>query len=104
MLTLNYEFRKGIFFLRLIGELNETSYLTQQHIIEKLLTIIRFKYIVININYLHKINLSGLNYFSKICYISQKNNDNLIICDKNKFLTKLLHKNIPSIKNEQEVL
>lgn len=104
MLTLNYEFQKGIFFLRLIGELNEASYLTQQHIIEELLTIIRFKYIVININYLHKINLSGINCFSKICYISQKNNDNLIICDKSNFLTKLIRKNIPNIKNEQEVL
>lgn len=104
MLTLNYEFRKGIFFLRLIGELNETSYLTHQHLIERILTMIKFKYIVININYLHKINLTGLNYFSQLCYISQINNDNLIICDKNKILTKLLHQNIPNIKDEQEVL
>jgi len=104
MLSLNYEFRKGIFFLRLIGNLNKENYMIHQPIIEKLLITSKFKYIVINTNYLHNIDLSGLNCLYKLCHLSQQNDSNLIICDKNKFFTKLLHYNIPSIKDEQEIL
>ena len=104
MLSLNYEFRKGIFFLRLIGNLNKETYLIHQPIIEELLITIKFKYIVINTNYINNIDLFGLSYFFKLCYLSQQNNSNLIICDKNKFFAKLLHYNIPRIKDEQEIL
>lgn len=104
MLNLNYEFRRGIFFLRLIGELNEKTYLEQIPIIERLLTINGFKYIVINTNYLKKINLHGINCFFDLCNLSKKNSINLVICDKNNFFTNLLHNNIPNIKEELEVL
>lgn len=104
MLSLNYEFRKGIFFIRIIGELNEKNYLEKEYIIENILLINKFKYIVINTNYLEKIDLSGINYLLKICTISQLNNSNLIICDKNNIFSKLLNYNIPSIKDEIEIL
>jgi len=104
MLNLNYEFRKGIFFLRLIGELNQENYLTQEKIIEDILTINKFKYIVINTNYIEKIDLPGINYFLKICTISQENNDHLVICDKSDIFIKLLNYHIPCIKDELEIL
>jgi len=104
MLSLNYEFRKGIFFLRLIGELNKDNYLEHQELLEEILTINKFKYIVINTNYLNKIDLSGINYLLKICALSQENNDNLVLCDKSNIFTKLFNNNIPNIKDELEVL
>jgi len=104
MLNISYEYRKGIFFLRLIGELNQKSYLEQQSLIEEILTINKFKYIVINTNYLRKIDIIGINYLIKLCDISKRNNEKLVICDKNKTFSKLINYNIPNIKDELEVL
>lgn len=104
MLNLNYEFRKGIFFLRLLGELTQKTYSTQLSTIEELLTINNFKYIVINTNYLDKIDFSGINCFFELCNISKQNSTSLVICDKSKLFTKLLHYKIPNIKEELEVL
>ena len=104
MFSIDYEYRKGIFFLRLIGELNKENYLANQIKLEELLTINKFKYIVINTNYLQKVDLPGLNYFIKICVLSQTNNDRLVICDKSKIFAKLFNQNIPNIKDELEVL
>ena len=104
MLKINFEFRKGIFFLRLIGDLDKTSYLDKEREINELIIKNKFKYIVINTNYLNKIDFDGLNYMTKIYFITRKSESNLVICDKYNIFSRLLNNNIPSIKNELEVL
>lgn len=104
MLKINFEYRKGIFFIRLIGNLNNQNYKQKDKILRNLITENNFKYIVINTNYLKKVDLDGLNYLLEIFYITKNNQSELVICDKNKFFERLLHNSIPSIKEEIEVL
>ena len=104
MLKINFEFRKGIFFLRLIGDLDKCSYLSKEREILELITNNRFKYIVINTNYLKRIDFDGLNYMTKIYYLTRESESNLVICDKYNIFSRLLNDNVPSIKTELEVL
>lgn len=104
MLKINFEFRKGIFFIRLIGNLNNKNYFENEKILKDLIIENKFKYIVINTNYLKNVDLDGLNYLLEIFYITKSNESNLIICDKNNIFKRLLNKSIPSIKEEIEVL
>ena len=104
MLEINFEFRKGIFFLRLIGNLNNKNYKHHEEKLKNLITVNKFKYIVINTNYLEKVDLDGLNYLLEVFYITKMNESNLVICDKNKIFKRLLNNNIPSIEEEIEVL
>lgn len=104
MLKINFEFRKGIFFIRLIGNLNNENYKQEDIELKKLILENRFKYVVINTNYLEKVDLDGLNYLLEIFYITKENESNLVICDKSSIFKRLLNDNIPSIKEEIEVL
>lgn len=104
MLKINFEFRKGIFFIRLIGNLNNKNYQQKENLLKELIIENQFKYIVINTNYINKIDLDGLNYLLELFYITKENESNLIICDKNNILKRLLNNKIPSIKEEIEVL
>ena len=83
MLKINFEFRKGIFFIRLIGNLNNQNYKQEDQNLKALITENNFKYVVINTNYLEKVDLDGLNYLLEIFYITRLNKSNLVICDKN---------------------
>ena len=104
MLKINFEFRKGIFFIRLIGNLNNKNYITKDSFLKELIIENKFKYVVINTNYLNKVDLDGLNYLLEIFYITKINDSNLIVCDKNNIFKRILNSNIPSIKEEIEVL
>lgn len=104
MLKINFEFRKGIFFIRLIGDLNKETYKEKVAEIEKLIIENNFKYIVINTNYLKHIDLTGLNYITRFYYLTKENDSNLVICDKFKILKTLLNNNVPLIEDELEVL
>lgn len=104
MLKISFEFRKGIFFIRLIGDLNNKNYKQDEEMLKKLITENQFKYIVINTNYLEKVDLDGLNYLLEIFYITKTNKSNLVICDKSSIFKRLLNNHIPSIKDEIEVL
>ena len=104
MLEINFEFRKGIFFIRLIGNLKNQNYIPEDEKIKSLILENKFKYIVINTNYLENVDLDGLNYLLEIFYITTRNQSNLVICDKNNIFKRLLNNNIPSIKDELEVL
>lgn len=104
MLKISFEFRKGIFFIRLIGNLNNQNYKPKDKALKTLIIENKFKYIVINTNYLKKVDMDGLNYLLEIFYITKTNDSNLVICDKNSIFKRLLNNNIPSIKEEIEVL
>ena len=104
MLDIDYEFRKGIFFIRLIGNLNKESYKNKKNEIKALIIENKFKYIVINTNNLKQIDLDGINYILEICYMTKESESNLVICDKFNILKRLLNNNFPNIKDEIEVL
>lgn len=100
MLKMNFEFRKGIFFIRLIGSMNSKNSKIYEKEIKNLLMKNQFKYIVINIDNLKSIDLNGINYLSNIYNMTKKNHHYLVLCDK----FKLLNNIIPSIDSELEVL
>ena len=104
MLELNFEFRKGIFFIRLIGDLNKESYSKIENEVKNLIIDNKFKYIVVNINYLKTVDLSGLNYITEIYYLTKESKSNLVICDKSNLFVVLLNNNVPNINDELEVL
>ena len=104
MLKISFEFRKGIFFIRLIGSLNTKTYQTIEKELSSLIMYNKFKYIVINTNYLEEIDLDGINYLTKIYFMTIENNSNLVICDKFNILKRLLNNNVPNIEDELEVL
>ena len=104
MLKISFEFRKGIFFVRLIGDLRKDNIERIKTELQTLITINGFKYIVINTNYLNTIDMAGLNYITEVCYIANNNESNLIICDKTNIFKTLLNNNFPSISDELEVL
>lgn len=106
MLNINFEFRKGIFFLRLIGKMTEENYKIKDREIKELLINNEFKYIVINTNYLYQVDLEGIKYLIEIFSITKNTNidSNLVICDKFDVIKRLVGQNIPNIKDEIEVL
>ena len=104
MLKINYEFRKGIFFIRLIGNLNNKNYKQEDIKIKEIIIENKFKYVVINTNYLKKVDMDGLNYLLEIFDVTKDIESNLVICDKTSIFKRLLNDTIPSIKEEIEVL
>lgn len=93
MLKTNMEFKKGILFIRLKGDLNKD---TIQGIIDN-----DFKYVVINIDNMYSIDSYSIKYLNKLYKIFEKNNGIMIICDKFNISRKLL-KNIPKIDTEYD--
>lgn len=100
MLKINFEFRKGIFFIRLMGNMNSKNSKVYKKEIQDLLVLNKFKYIVINVNNLNSIDSSGINYLNNIYHMIKNNHSSLLLCDKFKLLNNL----IPSIDDELEVL
>ena len=104
MLDINFEFRKGIFFVRLIGDVTKDTYGLVSRDLEKLIIENKFKYIVVNTDMIKRIDFTGLNFINKINLLIQENKSNLIICDKTKTLNTLLNGCVPNIVSELEVL
>ena len=69
MLEINFEFRKGIFFIRLIGSLSKETPIGKINELNELIIDNKFKYVVINTNYLNMVDLTGLSYLIEVCYI-----------------------------------
>lgn len=85
------EFRKGILFIRLKGDLNKN---TVKGIIDR-----DFKYIVLNINDMYSIDSYSINYLNNAYRKISCTSGKLIICDKFNTSDRLL-KEIPRIDNE----
>lgn len=93
LLKTNMEFRKGILFIRLKGDLNKN---TIKGIIDK-----DFKYIVLNIDDMYSIDNYSIKYLNKIYKQYEEENNKFIICDKFSVSSKLL-KDIPKINREYD--
>ena len=87
------EFRKGILFIRLKGDLNKD---TIKGIIDK-----DFKYVVLNIDDMYSIDSYSIKYLNKIYRLYENNNNKFIICDKFNVSRKLLI-DIPKINREYD--
>ena len=87
------EFRKGILFIRLKGDLNKD---TIKGIIDK-----DFKYVVLNIDDMYSIDSYSSKYLNKIYRLYENNNNKFIICDKFNVSRKLL-RDIPKINREYD--
>lgn len=92
MLKINTEFRKGIMFIRLNGEVDKLN-------IDNVF-VNDFKYVVLNLDNLLSIDSEAIkdiiDYNNKIT----KNNGKLIICNKNNNIFTSLFKTIPIIDSE----
>ena len=93
MLKTNMEFRKGILFIRLKGDLNKN---TIRGIIDR-----DFKYIVLNIDDMYSIDSYSINYINKLYKKLEDASGKMIICDKFNVSRKLLE-DIPKIDKEYD--
>ena len=87
------EFRKGILFIRLKGDLNRN---TIKGVIDE-----DFKYIVLNIDDMYSIDSYSIKYLNKIYMLYENDNNKFIICDKFNVSRKLL-RDIPKINREYD--
>lgn len=74
------EFRKGIFFIRLIGSLDKNTTPMLNKKIKNLIQENGFKNIVFNIEKLNYIDIKGISALFYNYEISKNNNRNLMIC------------------------
>lgn len=93
MLKINTEFRKGIMFIRIKGNLNKDNVNN--------IECEDFKYVVFNLDNLLSIDSYAVNYIINYNNKIVKDNGKVIICEKNNSLGNNLFKNrIPIIDNE----
>jgi len=98
MLKINLEFRKGVLFVRLNGNLNDPDSLNN---INSLINEVGFKYIVFNLDNLKCIDIHGINLILNYNNKLKNNNGKLLLCEKEDIISNHLFKNkIPYIKNE----
>ena len=93
MLKTNMEFRRGILFVRLKGDLSKD---TIKDIIDE-----DFKYVVLNIDNMYSIDSYSIKYLNKIYKDYECMKGKMIICDKFN-ISKQLLKDIPKIDNEYD--
>ena len=92
MLKINTEFRKGIMFIRLNGEVDKLN-------IDNVF-VNDFKYVVLNFDNLLSIDSEAIKDIIDYNNEITKNNGKLIICNKNYSVFTSLFKNIPVIDSE----
>ena len=98
MLKVNLEFRKGVLFVRLNGNLNSSNVLDDINI---LVNDIGLKYIVFNLDKLNSIDLSSISWIMNYNNKLLNNNGKLLLCESDDIISNHLFKNkIPYIRNE----
>ncbi len=97
MLKINTEFRKGVLFVRLSGQIEDDNYLESiNHLIEN----IGIKYIVLNIDNLMAVSVESINHIIDYNQKILKNKGRLLICDANHNRKVLFENRIPKINCE----
>jgi len=89
MLKINMEYRKGILFVRLEGELNKDTSFKIEEEIGKMLSEGGIKYLVFNIENLRSIDMEGINAMLKNNDIVCKNQGKAFVCGLKNELVKL---------------
>lgn len=100
-LKVDFEFYRGILFIRLKGIL--TKYSLSNTDIDKVINDIGFKYIVFNIDNINQIDAYGINYLINHHEALKNRDGKALICQNNKlFLNKFISK-VQTITKEREV-
>lgn len=99
------EYRKGILFIRLIGNLNKDTSKDLEQEINKIIKDNQIRNIVINVDNLNDIDIKGINILYYIYELSKKNHGRTLICNINEEIKKKLKKKrllnyIKEINNE----
>jgi len=99
------EYRKGILFIRLIGDLTKETSKDLEQEINKIIKDNQIRNIVINVDNLNDIDIKGINILYYIYELSKKNHGRTLICNDNEDLKKKLKKQrllnyIKEINNE----
>lgn len=72
MLDVSLEFRKGILFIRLFGELNDENINTFKNKVKDVIMLAGIKYVVLNINNLNSISKEGIKQIKELRKIIKK--------------------------------
>lgn len=84
MLKINMEYRKGILFVRLKGELNKYTYEGLDRFLAPIIENQGIKYLVVNVNYLNVLDKYGVKALEKKVQDTANNGGLTLICN-NKF-------------------
>ena len=101
MTKVDYEFRKGIMFVRFLGTFINNNY---KEIIDNVIYIIKrigIKLVVFNLDNIKAIDAFCIDYLLKCNSIIEEEDGKMFICSNNSFKMKFLHR-IPIIRNEIE--
>lgn len=97
MLRINTEFRKGVLFVRLNGQIDNENYLES---INDIIEDIGIKYIVLNIDNLRFVDVNSINHIIDYNRQILKKKGRLLICDTNINRNGIFKNMIPNIKCE----
>ncbi len=84
MLKINMEYRKGILFVRLKGELNKYTYEGLDKSLAPIIEDQGIKYLVVNVDYLNVLDKYGIKALEKKVQDTSNNGGMTLICN-NKF-------------------
>ena len=98
-MQISTEYRKGIFFIRLRGRLDNEWFLKD---INKIIEEIGIRYIVLNLNEVSNVSLTNIRHIIEYNKEILKKKKHLFICDTNSNRERLFKKIIPKIKYEME--
>lgn len=110
MLNIILEFRKGVLFVRLRGELTKNTIYTFYEQVTDIIEKNGIHNIVINIQYLSLIDFKGMNALLYCYELSKRNKGNTMICGlNNEFIKNRLYRGgilnyLKEIQNELDVL
>jgi len=99
ILHISTEYRKGVFFIRLVGRIENEKYLDK---INLLIEEIGISAIVLNIDKLNDVSLESIKHIINYNKRILKKKKHLLICDSNKRRNRLFKNIIPNIQSEIE--
>lgn len=94
MLNINMEFRKGLLFIRLKGELSKKTSRKLSECLDDMINENGIKYLVLNVNGLKNIEEIGINTILNHYQDIVMHNGKLVICGCDKLNNKLLMSNL----------
>lgn len=101
MLKTEFEFYRGILFIRLKGVLTKYSLINNN--IDKIIDYIDFKYVVFNIDNINQIDAYGINYLINHNNSLNKHNGKVLICQNNNLFKSKFISKVQTITREKEV-
>lgn len=102
-MNINFEFRKGILFIRLLGNLTKDNYIKNRKNLNSLINIGGIKYVVFNLDNIKALDAYGIKYLLLFNKKIKEDNGHMFICSNNCFKNKFQHR-VTILNNEIEAL